>query len=121
MRKILVVLLMVLALPVAAGPSVSDVPITATGGVSLTTGIGSPVGPMLFDLATDGSAWAKFIWFKDGLTSAGATARTDSTMIALKIVVQLRDYTPPRSLYFPSGPDSVHVGSSSATEVILSR
>jgi hypothetical protein len=122
MRKILVVLLVVLvAVPALAGPTRSDVAITATGGVSLTTGIGSPVGPMLFDMATDGSAWAKFIWFKDGLTSAGATARTDSTMIAMKIVVQLRDYTPPRSLYFPSGPDSVHVGLSSATEVILSR
>jgi len=121
MRKILVVLLIALALPAVAGPNVSDVVKTASGGVSLTTGIGSPMGPMMFDFATDGTAWAKFIWFKDGLTSAGATARTDSTMIAAKLVVQLRDYTPPRSLYFPSGPDSVYIGLGTATEVILSR
>ena len=121
MRKILVVLLMVLALPAVAGPSVSDVVKTSSGGVSITNDIGSPVGPMLFDFAVDGTAYVKFIWFKDGLTHAGATARTDSTMIAAKIVLQLRDYTPPRSFYFPSGPDSCYIGLGTATEVILSR
>jgi hypothetical protein len=120
MRKFLAVLCLalVMAAPVAAGPTRSDVAITADGGVALTTGLGNPVGPMLFDMATDGVAFAKFMWFKDGITGR---APADSANVVARVVVQLRDYTPPRTLYFPSGPDSVYVDLITATEVILSR
>lgn len=117
MRKILAVLLVVLvAVPTVAGPTRSDVVKSASGGVAITTGLGSPVGPSIFDFATDGTAYARFIWFKDP-----STDRADTTTYATTLVVQLRDYTPPRSLYFPSGPDSVYIGLGTATEVILSR
>lgn len=120
MRLLLILVLVIaLAVPAAAGPTRSDVVRTSSGGVAITTGLGSPVGPSLFDVATDGTAALKFVWFKDPCTSRAAA---DSTAQQAAIVwVQLRDYTPPRSLFFPSGPDSVYVLFGTATEVILSR
>lgn len=94
----------------------SDVVITSATGVSLTTGLGNPVGPSFVEFALNGTGYAKFIWFKDNCTS-----RSDSTQIVRKLVVQLRDYTPPRSIYFPSGPDSARVVPVTASEVILSK
>ncbi len=119
MRKSLcVVAMLVVALvsPATADPGGSDIVATAATGVSFTTGLGTQVGPSFVDLATDGSAWVKFIWFKDALTD-----RADSTQIARKLVIQLRDYTPPRSIYFPSGPDSARVVPVTATEVVITR
>lgn len=117
MRKFLVVLaVLLLAVPAMAEFWASDAVLTAAGSVRLTTKLGSPVGPSLIDIATDGSAWVKFIWFSDACTD-----RADSTQIIRKLVLQVRDYTPPRSLYFPSGPDSIRVGLGTATEVIISR
>lgn len=108
--------LVLVAAQALAGPTQSDVAVTADGGVRITTKLGSPVGPSLFDMACDGSAWAKFIWFSDACTD-----RADSTQTIAEVMVQLRDYTPPRTLYFPSGPDSVYIDLITATEVILSR
>ena len=119
MRMILFVLVLALvALPAVAGPTRSDVAVAADGGVAITTGLGSPVGPSMFDLATDGTAWAKFMWFKEGTTGRAAA---DSANIVARVMVQLRSYTPPRSLYFPSGPDSVYIDLITATEVIVTR
>lgn len=118
-KLMLVVALVGLAFVVTdavAGPTVSDVVISADRGVSLTTKLVGQSGPSLYDFATDGSAWAKFIWFSDDCTD-----RADSTQIIARVMVQLRDYTPPRSPYFPSGPDSVYIDLITATEVILSR
>lgn len=118
MRKcvLFVVALLLLAVPAAADLTGSDIVLTSSGGRALTTGLGSPSGPMFIDLATDGTAWVKFLWLKDGCTD-----RADSTQLVRKLVVQVRDYTPPRPMYFPSGPDSVHVGFGTASEVIISR
>jgi len=117
MRKFLAVLaLMMVALPVLAGPTRSDVVLSADGGVRLTTALRGQSGPSFIDIATDGSAWIKFLWFSDDCTD-----RADSTQITLKVVVQLRDYTPPRSMYFPSAPDSAYGDLVGATEVIISR
>lgn len=116
----LVLALLLLAAPVAmADLTGNDIVRTTAGGNALTTGLGSPIGPSFIDLATDGSAWVRFIWFKDGCTSRAAA--DSATQWSRKLVVQLRDYTPPRSMYFPSGPDSVAVGLGTATEVIISR
>jgi len=58
------------------------------------------------------------MWFKEGTTGRAAA---DSANIVARVMVQLRDYTPPRSLYFPSGPDSVYIDLITATEVIVTR
>jgi hypothetical protein len=116
-KILLVVVVLMVAVPVMADLTGNDIVLTAASSdASLTTGLGNPLGASFVDFATDGTAWAKLIWFRDGCTD-----RADSTQIARKLVVQLRDYTPPRSLYFPSGPDSVKSGLITATEVILSR
>jgi hypothetical protein len=118
MRTILVLAMILVAGTAMAGPTASDIVITADGGRALTAGLGSPMKPMLFDIATDGTGWVKFIRFKDGMTGLAAA---DSGQITLKIVVQLRDYTPPRQIYLPAGADSVYVDLVGATEVIISR
>ena len=120
MRTILVLAMILVAGTALAGPTASDIVITADGGRALTAGLGSPMKPMLFDIATDGTGWVKFIRFKDGMTGR-AYPSTDSTQITMKIVVQLRDYTPPRQIYLPAGADSVYVDLVGATEVIISR
>jgi tetrahydromethanopterin S-methyltransferase subunit H len=110
--------LVLVAAQALAGPTQSDVAVTADGGIAITTKLGSPVGPSLFDMATNGTAWAKFMWFKEETTGRAAA---DSANIVARVMVQLRDYTPPRSLYFPSGPDSVYIDLITATEVIVTR
>jgi len=121
MRKcvLFVAALLLLAVPAAADLTGSDIVLAASGGRALTTGLGSPVGPMFIDLATDGSAWVRFFWFKDNCTSRAAA--DSATQWARTLVIQVRDYTPPRPMYFPSGPDSVYVGFGTASEVIISR
>jgi len=117
MRKtlILIVALLLAAGAVGAEPGGSDIKCTADTTLSFTTGIGDPVGPSFVDIALDGKAAVKFIWFKDGATTrvSGSIART--------LTMYLRDYVPPRSIYFAGGPDSAVVDLVTATEVIVTR
>lgn len=119
--RFLTLTLMVTMVAVAAmaGPTVKDAVLTADGSVQFTTKLDDPSGPTMFDIAGNGPAWIKFIWFKSGTTSRAAA--DSATTIALSMVFQIRSYTPPRSFYFPSGPDSAYVDLVGATEVIISR
>lgn len=120
MRTLFIVLVALLvAVPALADSTGNDIVKTSSGGTALTTALGNPVGPSFVEFATDGSAYVKFIWFKDGCTSRAAADTT--AQVVRKLVLQLRDYTPPRSMYFPSGPDSIYVGLGTATEVIITR
>jgi hypothetical protein len=108
------------AAAVIAGPNQSDVLVTTDRGIAITTGLGNPVGPSFFDLAANETAWAKFIWFKSDNTGR-AVGTIDSLNIVSRVMIQLRGTLPPRSLYFPSGPDSVYIDLITATEVIVTR
>ena len=120
MRILLLVLVALLVAGSAmADASGSDIVKTSSGGSALTTTLGNPVGPSFVEFATNGTAYVKFIWFKDGCTSRAAADTT--AQVVRRLVMQLRDYTPPRSMYFPSGPDSIYVGFGTATEVIITR
>lgn len=105
----LVIVLLVAAAAYAGG----DIKCTADTTLSLTTGLNDPAGPTLFDLPANGTAYLKFVWFK-----SNATAR-DGSNVADTYTVFVRDWTPPRSLYFPSSPDSVKIDLGTATELFV--
>jgi hypothetical protein len=97
-----------------ADPTGSDIRCSADTTLSFTTGLKTN-GPRFVDLAGDGSAAIKFIWFKDDNTARNAGA------ISRSLLVYLRDYAGPRGFFFASGPDSADVDLSSASEVIVTK
>lgn len=111
----LVLLLALAAVSVLAGPTTDDVAVVADGGVRITTTLGNPVGPTMFDFATNGTASVKCMKFKSDITDRVGG------QLAWTVTILLRDYTPPRSFYFPSGLDSLYVDLGTATEVIVTR
>ena len=113
-RFALVLLLLAVAAPAAADVTGSDIKCVADTTLSFTTGL-KQSGPKFVDFALDGNAAVKLIWFK-----RPGTGR-DAGDIARSVLIFLRDYTPPTSLYFPSGPDSARVDLSTATEVLIRR
>lgn len=120
MKKILAVLLVALMCVLVAGAAHAEmtgsmIKCTADTTLSFTTGVGNPIGPNFFDIPVDGKAAIKFIWFKDD-----CMARV-SGQIARTVTCYLRDYTPPFSQYFTSGPDSGVVDLVTATEVLIAK
>lgn len=121
MRKVLtiVAVLLVAGLALAANPR--EKVVTADGGGSITTGLYFYAGTNRVDVASNGSATIKFLWF-----AKDATERADSTLAGAEksesgVVWALRDWTGPRSFHFPTGaPDSFYVDVTTATEVIVS-
>lgn len=116
MRTILVALaLLAVASPALADLTGSDIRCVADTTLSFTTGL-KQAGPRFVDFALDGNAAVRLVWFKkpgDGTRDAGNIARS--------VLVFLRDYTPPTSLYWATGPDSAKVDLSTATEVLIRR
>lgn len=114
-RFALVLVLLAVASPALADLTGSDIKCVADTTLSFTTGL-KQAGPRFVDLALDGNAAVRFVWFKkpgDGTRTSGNIARS--------VLVFLRDYTPPTSLYWATGPDSAKVDLSTATEVLIRR
>jgi len=115
MRKFLLVLiLLTLAAPAVADVTGDDIKCVADTTLSFTTGL-KQAGPHFVDFALDGNAAVKLVWFKKPGTGREAGD------IARSLLIFLRDYTPPRSPYFPTGPDSADVDIVTAAELIISR
>jgi hypothetical protein len=112
MRFLVLVLILVMAAS-AALAGTPDIKCTADTTLSLTTGLGNPVGPTALTLVSDGKACIKFLWFRDNLTARGGAQVVDSTYVFL------RDYTPPRYFPMPSGADSAVVDIVTATELVI--
>lgn len=108
MRKILILCLALVAVA-ASAEIVSESLVTSDSGLSLTD-VYNQTGPSAVDIATNGSATIKFIWF-------GADSRTTQ---AKSITHYLRSDFPPRHFSFAGGPDSAYVDVDTATEVIVS-
>jgi hypothetical protein len=113
-RFALVLVLLAVASPALADLTGSDIKCVADTTLSFTTGL-KQSGPKFMDFALDGNAAVRLVWFK-----RPGTGR-DSGDVARSVLIFLRDYTPPTSLYFPSGPDSAKVDLSTATEVLIRR
>lgn len=114
-RLILILVVLALASPALADLTGSDIKCVADTTLSFTTGL-KQQGPKFVDFALDGNAAVRLVWFAkpgDGTRDAGNIARS--------LLVFLRDYTPPTSLFFPTGPDSAKVDLSTATEVLIRR
>jgi len=114
-RFALVLVLLALASPALADVTGSDIRCVADTTLSFTTGL-KQAGPHFTDFALDGNAAVRLVWFKkpgDGTRTSGNIARS--------VLVFLRDYTPPTSLYWATGPDSAKVDLSTATEVLIRR
>lgn len=115
MRKFLpILILLALAAPAVADVTGNDIKCVADTTLSFTTGL-KQAGPHFVDFALDGNAAVRLVWFK----KPGTGRETGD--IARSLLILLRDYTPPTSLYFPTGPDSGEVDLSTATEVLIRR
>lgn len=112
MRFLVLVLILVTAASTALAGT-PDIKCTADTTLSLTTGIGNPVGPSALTIVSNGKACIKLLWFKDNTTKRGGAQVVDSTY------VYLRDYTPPRYVPMPSGADSAVVDIVTATELLV--
>ena len=109
MKKILFVLLMLVAVP-ALGQS-TDIIASQDTTIAFTASV-NELGPRTFDLATDGTAAITFHWL------GNKTALRDT--IAKSATYYLRPDYPPRHLMFSSsGPDSLSLDVTTATEVII--
>jgi hypothetical protein len=91
--------------------------VTADGGLSFTAGLyGS--GPRVIDVATDGNASIKFLWFHP--TSRDSIVRVDPAGTFGNSSYALRTAYPPRYFQFSGdGPDSAYVDLDGASEVIV--
>jgi hypothetical protein len=115
MRKFLpVLILLALAAPAVADVTGNDIKCVADTTLSFTTGL-KQAGPHFVDFAQDGNAAVQLVWFKKPGTGRG------SGDIVRSLLVFLRDYTPPTSLYFPTGPDSGDVDLVTASEMLIRR
>ena len=118
MKRFLLLTLFLVALaatPAAAEMTGSMIKCTADTTLSFTAGIGNPIGPNFMDFPCDGKACVKLIWFKEDCTARA------SNQIARTVILYLRDYTPPFTQYFPSGPDSGVIDLVTATELLVVR
>jgi hypothetical protein len=116
MKRILVVLALVLVALAAFAANDREEIITADGGGSLTKGLNFWSGPQFVDVASNGTATIKFLWFNNA-----ATDRADSNLAEIGPNWVLRDWTGPRSFGpFAGAPDSFFVDLGTATEVIVS-
>lgn len=116
MKRLFLILLLALMAPAAwADLTGNDIKCVADTTLSFTSGMKSS-GPRFMDFALDGNAAVKVIWFK----KPGDGTR-DEANIARSVLIFLRDYTPPTSLYWATGPDSAVVDVSTATEVLIRR
>lgn len=114
MRSILILVFALVAVTAFAG---EEALVTADGGVSFTTGHYT-TGPNTFDVATDGSASIKFMWFADA--DRTSIVRTDPVATYGEATYALRSALPPRSFVFAGdGPDSCYVDVTTASEVII--
>ena len=114
-KILLVVVVALMAMPVMAEPTGDDIKCVADTTLSLTTGLGDPIGPSFMEFAQDGNAVVKLVWFM-----GGATARS-APNVARTLLLVLRDYGGPRSFYFPSGPDSADIDMVTAAEMVVTK
>lgn len=112
-----IIILMSAAWSVAPATAGEEATFTSDGGLRLTSGT---EGPVSVDVATDGDATITFFWLKnDGTANAGDVVRSDPAGEFGNAFYSLRSEFPPRHFEFgASGPDSIYVDLSTASEVI---
>jgi len=115
MRFLIIMLAALVSLPAFAG---EEALVTADGGVSFSTGhyLG---GPLSLDVATNGNATIKFMWFAPA--DRDSVLKTEPIGTYGEATFALRSSLPPRSFSFDgyAGPDSAYIDVDTATEVII--